>query len=131
MLVQGMAYLAVLILAVILGVWIISRPLQRMDENENPLSLEMPTLKAKIVANFPSAKKLTRNTMYFLSDDFDRHEGFCAVSPILVHTVNYKTGEISFSFLYDHPNNQEYLGHTNLALYDSDMLMTAEITNAH
>ena len=127
MLVQGMAYYAVFPFVIITAAWIFLRPFQRMDENENPISLDMPIFKAVIIANPPAEKKVKKNTLYFLSDDFDKHDSFHTVSPIFVHTINYKTEELTFSFVYDHPLNQEYIKHKAIALYDSKMLLAAEI----
>lgn len=128
MLFQKLAYYAVFPLAVITVAWICLRPIQRMDENEHPLPLNMPVLTATIVP-VPPSKKIKKNTLYFLSNDFDKHSSFHTVSPIFIHTVNYKIREITFSFLYHHPLNQEYFEHTSIALYDSKMLLTAQITN--
>lgn len=124
-----LAYYAVFPSVILSYIWIRYRPLKRLDENENPLSLDMPTLTATIVLHSSSDKKLKRNAQYFFADDFDRHDCFCAASPILVHAFNEKTGELSFSFLYEHPGNQVFLEHKNIVLYDSKMRKTAEIEN--
>ncbi len=121
-----MAYLAVFPLAVVTVLWICLRPLQRMDEEENPIPSDSPLLKATVD---PNGRKIEKNALYFLSDDFDTQDSFTAVSPIRIHTINRKTGELSFSFLYEHPLNREYIGHEKIALYDSEMLLTAEMTN--
>lgn len=130
MLSPKLAYCAVFPLAVLIFVWIRSRPIQRMDERENLIPQEMPVFTAT-VRPAPS-QKIRKNTLYFFSNDFDAHGSFQTVSPIIIRTVKNKSGEITFSFLYDHPLNREYIerkGEVSYPLFDSEMRLTTEITN--
>lgn len=129
MLSPKLAYCAVFPVAVLIFVWIRTRPIRRMDERENPIPLETPVFKAT-VRPAPS-RKIGKNTLYFFSNDFDAYDSFQTVSPIFIRSVNRKSGEITFSFLYEQPLNREFVereGDASYPVFDSEMQLTAEIT---
>ena len=129
MLSPKLAYCAVFPVAVLIFVWIRTRPIRRMDERENLIPLETSILTAT-VRPAPS-QKIGKNTLYFFSDDFDAYDSFQTVSPIFIRSVNRKSGEITFSFLYEQPLNRAYVereGDASYPIFDSEMQLTAEIT---
>lgn len=104
-------------------------PYDKMDENEMPVKTGND-LRLKIVLQ-EVYEAVPLNEIYFLTDSFDDSECFSAVSPIYLTSYHRRTGIISGHFLYEHPQNAEYIARSECKLYNSDMVLVAEIRLEH
>lgn len=104
-------------------------PYDKMDENEMPVKtedhLKLQLTLQKVCGAVPI------HEIYFLTDSFDDSECFSAVSPIYLTSYHRKTGMISGHFLYEHPQNAEYIARSECKLYNSDMVLVAEFRLEH
>lgn len=88
-------------------------PLVPMDENEKAVKSQRPLYHGV----FEGEILLSRWDCYMLTPDFDSYDSFTAVSPIQVVSVDRKSAEIEFFFLYDHHRNDEAVSNGSFNLY--------------
>lgn len=106
----------IILLSVPIAVSVAFLPLQRMDENEQPVTENTARYIGTFVGDGISLKK----DYYALRDDYDSREPYSVVSPIKVVSFNRKTNETEFVFLYEHPDNKEYIDSGALCLFGTD-----------
>lgn len=112
---QNFLFLLLLIVPII---YLLSLPLVRMAEDEQPIYDENEIYTAKVVVkNFTA----NRNALYFFSDKFDSNPVLENASPIKVRSYNKDQEIIEFSFLYESEKNREYMNNLPVCIYDTNM----------
>lgn len=102
---------------------ILFTPLKKMDEKEAVVAFQHTELEAVVTEHYI---KIHIHDIYFFSIDFDKYECFSTVSPIYI--ISSDKNQITFSFLYEHPQNIELLNQNNVLIYNSNMKATAKIS---
>lgn len=93
-------------------------PFKRMNENEEFVQMDYETA---YLYDYEGQCRINKNEIYFLSDKFDEYSAFSTVSPVYIDSFNKKSKEVSWHFLYEHPDNQKYTDQKVIEIYDSDM----------
>ena len=93
-------------------------PFKRMNENEEFVQMDYET---SYLSEYEGQCRIKKNRMYFLTDKFDEYSAFSTVSPVYIDSFNKKSKEVSWHFLYEHPDNQKYTDQKVIEIYDSDM----------
>lgn len=106
------------------AVWWI--PFCRMDEAERPIDTDsLPRYEAV----FSGRGTLGKGQLCFLTDRFDEADALSVVSPLFIDSFDRKSGQTTWHFLYDHPQNQAYVAKRDFAVFDRHMNAAGEMSS--
>lgn len=100
-------------------------PFSRMTKDETPVLFDED---AKYSSKYECDGAIKRHSIYFLTDKFDENMAFACVSPIYIDSVDKSNEKTVWHFLYDHPENKNYLSQSSFAIYDGNMKYIGKIT---
>lgn len=107
--------------------FIIRGPFLKMTKDETVIKEQKHIFSGNIIS---INKYIKKYHYYYFVENFGSYKTFFLPSPIEIHSYNKKSGVFTFSFLYNHENNIDYLDkQVTLYNYDGEVMCEIKLSN--